>query len=77
MRYLLHSGAMVGGKSCNRAVPHGVGLEIEFRDFPGFIACTSERESYSRALENGINKKHLPRLISIVNLGKLFRVFTQ
>jgi hypothetical protein len=33
------------------------------------------KETYSIADENGINKKRLRWLISIVNLGKLFRVF--
>jgi hypothetical protein len=32
-------------------------------------------KTYSSAYENGINKKRLPRLIRIVNLGKLFGVF--
>jgi hypothetical protein len=33
------------------------------------------KQTYSTVDEKGFNKKHLPWLISIVNLGKLFKVF--
>jgi hypothetical protein len=41
----------------------------------GFTRHSPGKETYSIADENGINKKRLRWLISIVNLGKLFRVF--
>jgi uncharacterized protein YodC (DUF2158 family) len=44
------------------------------KGFPGVCRGRKRLEGHSRANENGINKKHLPRLNSIVNLAKLFRV---
>jgi hypothetical protein len=42
-----------------------------FRDFPGFKARSSGWEGHSKGTENGMSKKNLPQLISIVNLGTL------
>jgi hypothetical protein len=54
-----------------RAVPHGWRLTAIFRDFPGFQGRERGRKGHSTIAENGINKKRLPQLISIVNLAKL------
>jgi len=47
------------------------------KGFPGFTQVSIGTGSHSTPDENGINKKRLQRLISIVNLGKPFRVFLQ
>jgi uncharacterized protein YodC (DUF2158 family) len=47
------------------------------KGFPGFLTWINGRRSHSTIDENGINKKNLRRLISIVNLAKPFRVFLQ
>ena len=57
--------------SCDRAVPHRRPAGHAFQGFPCFVRDRPERESDSSADENGINKKHLQRLNSIVNLASL------
>jgi hypothetical protein len=47
------------------------------KGFPGFYASTAGSGSHSTANENGINKKPLQLLISIVNLARPFRAFLQ
>jgi hypothetical protein len=49
----------------------GGGFPAIFRDFPGFNQRRPRWKGHSSGTENGINKKHLPQLISIVNLGTL------
>jgi hypothetical protein len=47
-------------------------MEGTLKGFPGFAQVSIGTGSHSTPAENGINKKRLQRLISIVNLGKLF-----
>jgi hypothetical protein len=62
-------------KFCYRATPHGRHSDAVPIELSGFTRPSRGKETYSRTDENGINKKHLRWLISIVNLGKLFEVF--
>ncbi|VVD33242.1 protein of unknown function [Paraburkholderia dioscoreae] len=67
--------------TCDRAAPHGLAARRRMgwtlKGFPGFTQVSIGTGSHSTPDENGINKKRLQRLISIVNLGKPFRVFLQ
>jgi hypothetical protein len=64
-------------KFCDRALPHEGAAWRGIEGFSRFCPSIAEGGSNSTVDENGINKKHLRRLISIVNLGKLFSVFLQ
>jgi hypothetical protein len=64
-------------KSCDRALPHERAAWRGIEGFSRFCPSIARAGSNSTVGENGINKKHLRRLISVVNLGKLFSVFLQ
>jgi hypothetical protein len=64
-------------KSCDRAVRHERAARRCIEGFSRFCPSTAGSGSHSTADENGINKKHLQRLISIVNLAKPFSVLLQ
>jgi hypothetical protein len=52
-------------------VRHGWRIAAGFQGFSWFQTTQAAIESYSSAHENGINKKRLPHLNSVVNLCEL------